>query len=142
MNKLKKEIKITPAYDKRHSEPLKNHGICACRVFFVVKGKEGAITFNFYTNWYLPETEKEYRDKEKVLKTNKLIGSWDIHSKEPLFKDQEVTIEDCEFLGQDCYCDGSCLKADRYIELLIRKGSEAVFKKLEEDYRREFMDED
>ena len=44
----------------------------------------------------------------------------------------------CEFIGWDCYCDGSCLAAKEYLQILFEKGSDEVFKKLEEDYETEF----
>ena len=150
--KLKREIKITSAFDQRH----KDYGISTCRIFFVVTGSKGAISVNFSTNWYLPSTVKEYseigiykkifpkgrashRTKMDLTANTKPIEawSWDIHSKKPLYDDQQ-SYGTCEFIGTKCYCDGSCLRADIYLKLLIEKGSEAVLDKLEEDYKHEF----
>lgn len=44
----------------------------------------------------------------------------------------------CEWLGVPCYCDGSCMRAEDYMDILIRKGSEAIWKVLEKDYKDYF----
>jgi len=70
-----REMIITPAYDKRNKNQNKNFGIVACRIFFIVKGKEGVVAVNFGTNWYLPSTIQEY--KEERIHKNKLSGGGD-----------------------------------------------------------------
>lgn len=156
--KLKREISITSAYDKRDNNPSKNYGIGACRIFFAVKGSKGAITVNFFTNWFLPSTIKEYKEegiyknnllkgkdsfktKIDLIETSKPIsgGSWDVHSKKPLYDGQTLTGGDCEFNGGKCYCDGSCMKAEKYLQILFEKGSKGVLDKLEEDYNNQFV---
>ncbi len=154
--KLKRQITISSAYDKRSEDPKKNYGIGSCRIYFAVIGEDGAITVNFFTNWYLPSTIKEYaeegifinrldgiKDKFKtqidLLNTKETIysGSWDYHSKKKKHK-YLTKLTGCEFTGGDCYGEGSCLRADDYLKLLFEKGSEGVFEKLEEDYKEEF----
>jgi hypothetical protein len=154
--KLKREIRIEPAFDKRSHIPGEDYGICSCRIYFAVIGSKGAITVNFYTNWYLPSTVKEYREegiyrnqlsggkepfktKIDLEKDSKPIraGSWDYHSKKKRFEGQDF-IKNCGYTGKKCYCDGSYLKADKYLTLLLEKGSEGVFEQLEKDYKIEF----
>jgi hypothetical protein len=159
-NKLIREIKIFQAYDKRNDNPKKNYGISSCKIWFIVKGKEGAVTVNFFTNWFLPSTVKEYKEigihknrfphedkdpfktKIDLEKTSEPIsaGSWDYHAIKPHREWQkEPTTKDCLFLdNKPCYCDGSYCRAKEYLNSLLEKGSEAVFKMLEKDYRIEF----
>jgi len=153
--KLKRQLMISPAFDKRNDNPQKDFGICGCRIFFAVVGKKGAVTVNFSTNWYLESTVNEYKNrginrnllgggkeqhKTKIdLEVGKPIssGSWDYHCKRRRYKGQ-MPFKNCEFIGGDCYGDGSCLRADVYLRLLIERGSDAVFTKLEIDYYTEF----
>jgi len=156
--KMKRQITIEPAFDKRSDIPGKDYGICACRIFFAVIGSKGAISVNFYTNWYLQSTIKEYREQgiyrnqlsggKESFKTKIDLekdstpikaGSWDYHSKKKRFEGQSF-IKECRYIGigKKCYCDGSYLKADKYLILLLEKGSEGVFKQLEKDYKIEF----
>jgi len=158
--KLKREIRITPAFDKRSDEPSKDYGIGSCRIWFIVSGKAGAVVVNFFTNWFLSKTVKEYKEegifrntldlnsrgrenfKTKINLENKTplrACSWDYHSKKK--RKYAIKNKDCEFVGGVCYCDGSCLRADKYKDLLLSEGSEGVFKQLEEDYKIEFKEE-
>lgn len=157
--KLTREIQITEAFDKRSDNPDKDYGIGACRIFFIVKGNHGAVCVNFGTNWFLPSTVKEYKEvgihrnrfslaggKEKrktkldLEKTSDPIKawSWDYHSKKPQRKGQLSASKKCCFIGMKCYCDGSYLRADKYLPMLLEGGSEKVFKQLEKDYYIEF----
>lgn len=157
MVKLKREIKISSAFDRRDETPGKDYGIGSCRIFFIVKGGKGAVTVSFFTNWYLPSTLKEYKEEgiyknniyaprdnfktkiDLIATTNPIgTGSWDIHSKKKLYDGQTLLDRDCEFTGGKCYCDGSSLMADEYLQLLFEKGSDGVFERLEEDYNKQF----
>lgn len=61
--KFKREVHFSPAFDKRNDIPSKNYGVGAVRIFFLLKGKKGTVQFQIGTNWYLPETVKEYNKK-------------------------------------------------------------------------------
>ena len=156
--KLKRQITISSAFDKRSEDSNKDYGIGSSRIFFAVIGKKGAITVNFGTNWFLPSTIKEYKEegiyrnrltmppskeqsktKIDLIKVTEPIKawSWDYHSKKRKFKGQ-TPLDNCEFTGGKCYCDGSCLRADDYLKLLLDKGSNGVFEQLEKDYKIEF----
>lgn len=155
--KLRREIQITPAYDKRNPDPKKNYGIGSCRIFFSVIGDKGAVTVNFGTNWFLESTVKEYRDsgiyrhnlggdddsfktKIDLVNTTEPIKAWtwDYHAKKPMYKGQKAMKGKCEFTKGKCYCDGSCLTADKFLPILLEKGSEGVFEQLEADYKTRF----
>ena len=155
-NKLVREVLIRSAFDKRSNNPKKDYGIGACRIFFIVKGKKGAIVVNFGTNWYLPSTIKEYKEgiyrnslalrgkesfktKIDLQKDSEPITawSWDCHSLKRT-QEYEWKRNKCEFTGKHCYGDGSHIRAEDYLTLLFEKGSEGVFKQLEKDYKRQF----
>jgi len=157
--KLKREMIITPAYDKRNDDPKKDWGIGSCRIFFAVIGKKGAVTVNFFTNWFLPSTIKEYKEEgifRRTLDSDMLreqfktkidleadrpsisAGSWDYHSKKPTYEGQLPTTG-CNWLDKSkCYGDGSCMRAERYLIILLEKGSNGIFEQLEIDYKEEF----
>ena len=152
--KLKRKLVISEAYDKRHKDPSKNYGISACRIFFSVTGKDGAISVNFGTNWYLKSTVDEYKKGTTNTSGQPLVAdlekdseplsaySWGYHSRVQKYEGQDKT-EDCNFLnGDDCYYDSSCLKANDFKDILLKKGSDGVFEQLEKDYKNEFGDEE
>lgn len=56
---MEKIIKFAPAYDKRHSDPKKNYGVHGVELKFILKGEEGAVQFVIFTNWMLPNVQKE-----------------------------------------------------------------------------------
>jgi hypothetical protein len=155
MVKLKHEIMVTPAFDKRSDDPKKDYGIGACRICFAVVGKKGAVTVDFFTNWFLESTVKEYRkegifknnlggEKDKIKtkidleKTSRPIhaGYFTIHSKKKVEYSQK-TKKCCFINGETCYSYGSCMHAEMYLPILLSKGSDGIFKELEKEYKRE-----
>lgn len=45
---------------------------------------------------------------------------------------------DCEWLGAPCYCDGSALRAEEWMDILLREGSDKIWEMLEEEYKVRF----
>ena len=60
------------------------------------------------------------------------------HSPKPMYKGHAPTKGKCQFLKGQCYYDGSGLQAEQVFELLIEKGDEAVWERLEEEYIKRF----
>ena len=57
------------------------------------------------------------------------------HSPVPYYEGQEVIQQSCEYLnGKPCYYDGSSLNAVKYFDIMVREGSEALWKALEKYY--------
>ena len=143
--KFTKEVTFYPAFDRRNPEPSKNSGIHGVEIIFVLKGKKGATQFVIYTNWFLPSVQKEQYWKGNISSRLKYgspepMGA-DIgyHSLTPQYKGQTKTKDNCPYLdGKPCYYDGSSLRADEFIPAFLAGGSDAVWKMLEEDYRRRF----
>lgn len=143
MEKLERIVKVNPAYDKRHSDPSKNYGIHGAEMIFLLKGKKGCIQFVFCTNWQLPHVQKEFDDRifTSMNKTefecfyHPMAFDIGYHSPVPQYEDQKPVTESCEWLdGKPCYYDGSSLRAETYLQLLISQGSEAVWKEMEKEY--------
>lgn len=44
----------------------------------------------------------------------------------------------CEWIGRPCYCDGSAIRAETFMNVLLSKGSEEVWKMLEQEYHDTF----
>jgi hypothetical protein len=44
----------------------------------------------------------------------------------------------CEWIGVPCYCDGSAMRAETYMNVLLSEGSDKIWEMLEEDYKSDF----
>lgn len=145
--KLTREIQISPAFDKRSKDPKKDYGIHGCELRFVLKGKDGAVQFVLYTNWQLPHVTEEFITKpikdniDLKVRFLPLPADLGYHSPIPQYKDQEP-MGPCEYLdGKSCYYDGSGLAAEEVFKLMLKEGSDGVWKKLENYYKETFKNE-
>ena len=133
---MKREIIVTPAFDKRDSNPAKNYGFHGADMRFILTGDNGAVTFTIYTNWHLPHVDSELRNRYRKQPQHDFMFKPDgadisYHSYTPRFEGQTDS-GPCNYLGgKPCYCDGSGLQARPLLEMLIAEGSEAVWKELE-----------
>lgn len=128
-----REIVFEPAWDRRHEDPSKNYGIHGVTIRFHLKGPKGVIQFVLFTGWYLPEC--------RVENTPPFPADLGYHSPVPLrdWQEQPIT-ESCDLLdGRPCYYDGSGLQADRIYDVLLREGSEGVWRELEIHYHAIFI---
>lgn len=143
MGEFEQIVWVTPAFDKRHSDPKKNYGIGNCRIFFVLKGPLGAVQFQIGTDWSLPEVQREQRgwrhSHEREFDTIQPQG-WDVgyHSPKPMYEGQSP-MGKCDLL-ETCYYDGSGLRADDWVPDFIAGGTKWLWPKLEETYH-EFFDD-
>lgn len=148
MNDLKLEriTELTPAWDRTDPDPNKSYGIHSVELRMVLKGPLGATQFVLYTNWHLPEVSTRL-----LQRPIEVIGSdphWSVrpqpadvgyHSPTPRYEGQPCTQEECEYLdGKPCYYDGSGLAAEDMYVVLLREGSEGVWRELEEQYKELF----
>jgi hypothetical protein len=135
---MEKIIEFTPAFDKRNPDPKKNYGIHGVELRMVLKGELGATQFLLYTNWHLPHVTEELRSK--MTPDNYFIfepqpADKGYHSPKPTYEEQDTCSEDCKYLdGKPCYYGGSGLNAENTYNTLLEKGSEGVWKELEEYY--------
>ena len=154
------KIEFLPAWDKRSSDPKHNYGVHGVEIRWYLTGPKGIVQFVIYSNWMLPKVAAEHRlstiediktgaytkaeDAGRLLRVLYEPMGADVgyHSPKPMFEDQTDRM-DCPLLkaadlGDKCYHDGSGLAALDMMDVLIKEGGEAVWKKLEEYYHRTF----
>ena len=140
---MERKFLCHPAYDKRNPDPKKNYGIHGVTMCFYVVGDKGAVSFVLFTNWYLPEVQEEM-DKNPLNPSisyfahKPLPADLGYHSKTPMWEGQE-SMGECDFLdGAPCYYDGTSIGAADVFEILLRDGSDGIWKELEERYQLHF----
>lgn len=147
---MEKIVTFSPAFDKRNPDPSKNYGIHGVDLRMILKGDKGAVQFVLYTNWHLPHVQEELYIKAVgkdsfYLNTmfSPLPADLGYHSPMPLYEGQSIGVESCEYLdGKACYYDGSGINAERIYEVLLKEGSDGVWRELEEFYNNIFGSED
>lgn len=143
-DKLIKQINFNPAFDKRSSIPSKNYGIHGVDMIWSLgHPKQGYITWTVFTNWYLPEVQKELEVQPINPRFPHLFflpqpADLGYHSLVPQFEGQKP-VKNCKLLdNQDCYCDGSGLVAQEVFNLLVKEGQESVWKFILEQWKYRF----
>jgi hypothetical protein len=139
MADLERIVQFSPAFDKRDPDPKKDYGVGCVKLNMVVKGPNGAVNFCVQTGWFLPS----------VIANWKLSGMWcssleplpsDLswHSLTPQYAGHEQSKEACAWLGYGvhCYCSSTIVGAQPVFDLMLIGGSEAVWRRLEEEYER------
>lgn len=137
--KFEKTIEFSPAYDRRDPDPKKDYGVGAVDIRFILKGKRGAVQFLLGTGWFLPETNEEYKARGVNLSKD-YPRAWDIgyHSPKPMYEGHSPITDKCNILNGKCFYDGSTLNADPILNILLREGSDGVWKELEKYYHETF----
>lgn len=142
---FEKIIEVTPAFDKRNSDPKKDYGVHGCNFRMILKGSEGAIQFVIYTNWHLPHVEKTRKhthwkfDDGHMCPFKPLPADFGYHSKKPLYEGQPLISDKCEYVnGSPCYYDGSGLRAEKVFKTLTEKGLDGVWEEMEQEYKERF----
>jgi hypothetical protein len=91
--------------------------------FQLTKDNKG-IEFKVHTGWYL-----DYNNDCRP--TN---GGVTYHDTVP-HHDEQTPVEDCKITGGDCYCYVDYTAGEILLSILMKKGSEAVWEKMEVLYR-------
>jgi hypothetical protein len=138
---FERRVDISPAFDKRHSDPKKNYGIGSATLRMVLIGEKGATQFVLFTGWDLPHVAAEMMAKPihdpLDIKVRFMPSGADVgcHSLLPLHEGQDRSQASCEYLGgRPCYYDGSALMSDDALKILLSEGSDGIWKYLEERY--------
>lgn len=138
---MEKIIKVSPAYDKRDTNPNINYGIGEASMFFVLKGDLGAVVFSLFTGWFLPHNQEELykKDIELIRILQGRSKSLCYCSPKPLEEYQLKYVNPkCEWLDVPCYGDCSYCDAEEVFRLLVAEGSDAVWTYLEKFYMETF----
>lgn len=139
---MQREIIFNPAWDERSDNPSENYGIHGVNMCWYVKGERCAVQFIVYTNWHLPHVEKELDSEHNSqfphLHCHPQPVDVGYHSPIPMYEEQTSLRENCEFTKGNCYYGGRNLDAQELFKLLVEKGSEAVWVKLEEEFVKMF----
>lgn len=131
-------VRISPAYDQRH----KGAGIGGTRLFMVLKGKQGCVVFTVAMGWYLPCT----REWKELCIQQSGLDTWEPRG-EGVSYCSPVPLHDyqkndgrpyCDWLGCTCYGDTGYTIADEPFDLLLQKGSDAVWEWLANFYHKTF----
>lgn len=133
---------MSPAFDKRSPNPRMNYGIHGVELRMVLIGTKGATQFVLYTNWQLPHVEAEFdkRPHRERFLDKPMPADLGYHSPTPIYEVQEPR-GSCEYLnGHPCYHDGSGLNAEPIFDVLLREGSEGVWRELTSYYNDTFAE--
>jgi hypothetical protein len=134
---LTHRVEFRPAWDKRHADPKRNYGIHGVELRFLVQGPLGATQFVMYSGWNLKHVREERRD-DRTASYFPMAADLGYHSPRPMYEGQEP-MQHCDLLpAGTCYYDGSGLNAEPVMESLIEEGDDAVWRKLEDEYRYRF----
>lgn len=142
MKGFTKIVELTPAFDKRDKNPAKNYGIHNVELRMILRGPLGATQFVLYTNWQLPHVTQEMIDDNYGHDSTKikvcflpLPADLGYHWNTRRYDTQHS--QPCKYTKSGkCYYDGSGLNAYRIYEVLIREGSDGVWRELKEYYDR------
>lgn len=133
----------TPSMKPDDGTPSTNYGVGSVKIMFILKGDKGVVQFLCYTNWYPPHVQKGRHNKPtRYFDMQPLPADRGYHSPVPRYEGQTIVDNNCEWLdGQPCYYDGSSLNADPIRDVLLKEGSDGVWRELEAYYHRVFKEE-
>lgn len=137
---MEKITNVRLPFDFRSNEPEKNFGIHGLDIWFILKGKKGAVQFLVNFGIYLPHVIKEQPGLKSTF--GEIMGC-DVgyHALSPQYEGQ--TSMGCEVLpGGQCFYDGSGLRAMDWVkEIFSIRGAhteERIWEKLEKEYEVRF----
>lgn len=151
MSEFTREIRLSPAWDKRNADPGKDYGVHGVELQMYLRHARGTVQFVIYTGWMLPHVTDETTRRILLRAHARCLTIADLrvayrpmpadrgyHSPVPQFEGQEPIGSDCEFTGGVCYYDGSGLAAEKLYSLLVERGSAAVWEELEKYWNETF----
>lgn len=143
VGEFSRRVVFQAAYDKRSKDPRKDYGVGQVYIHFSLVGPVGAISVVISTGWYLPHVaRKQVRSNiewmQKWGHPLDRVGQYGVHFHYPNPQYEDHSQSDCDLLpGGKCYGNGR-FADDSYLNILLAEGDDAVWKKLEEEYREEF----
>lgn len=113
---------------------IPEEGSTGLNLYFTLQGEKGAVTFTVWTRWKEGLTNSYLSTTliEQPMATD--VG---YHSRTR--NDYGVEMGSCPHLdGDDCWYDGSTLQATEVFKILLKDGSDGVWKELERRYKEWF----
>ena len=139
---FEQRVEFVPAKHWMKPKPSRNYGVIGMRIYFVLIGPKGAISWMLSPSWYVAESRAHLanfaRTQHEIDRTNK-PDAWDLgyHAYEPQYEDQGTY--ECTYLkGGKCYCDGTSLGALDLVEGFLAGGDVWLWRKLREVYESRF----
>ena len=132
--KFEKITNVRLPLDRRHKDASKNYGIHGLDIWFILKGKKGAVQYAVTMPIYLPHIKIEHSFMQE-------IRGFDVgyHALEPQYEGQKSM--ECDLYGK-CYYDGSSFRSNEWTKEIFSTIGEApeniLWKKLEEEYELRF----
>lgn len=141
--KFEKITKVRLPFDRRHKDPSQNYGVSGLSIWFILKGKKGAVQFQcYFHDAVLPHVKKS-----SVGGDIGNISGFDVgyHAREPQYEGQSE-MENCNlFPDGKCYYDGSSLRAAEWAKEIFsvrgKNPEEVLWPMLEQEYKERFGDE-
>ena len=131
---MERRIEFSPAYDERK----RDCGVHGAELRFYLVGPEGAVQFIVYTNWHLPQVQRDMDTRQDVqfphLFHKPQPADIGCHSRKPMYEGQTMCRENCHLLHAPCYYDGSSLQAEDVFRILVEKGSDGVWAEMARRY--------
>jgi len=136
---MKRTVEFTKAFDKRDPDPSKDYGIHGVDIIFALSKENKAVQFIIFTNWHLPNVQGEIDSmplNSEFPFSRHIPQASDLgyHSPKPMYEGQEASSYNCKLTGGKCFYEGSGSYAQEIFEVLLREGSEGVWRELEEYY--------
>lgn len=110
---------------------MSGHGRHGMDMLFLLVGERGVIQFLTFIGW---QPDWEYRVGKESWTMPADLG---YHAREPQYEGQ-LAQDDCPWLGDKCYYDGSGLRANDVFQVFVRDGEEALWAFLESEYKERF----
>ncbi len=135
---MEREVIIYPGYDKRKT----GDGWQGAEILFVMRGDHGAVTFSCFTDIMPKEMQLDLiskRSRISIPAVQPHAPDYTFHYDRPLYTSQQNVHNKCPYMpeGVTCYSGDNRNVGERLRDLLIDRGSGAVWAAMEIQYRDE-----
>lgn len=143
-----RRVVVTPAFHRVHADPRQDYGVGSADLVFVLRGPLGAISWEVFTSWMLPETW-EWWAKRRDTPGDSMFGQpmpdsvpksglVTLHAAATSREHENRRLHDtCDWVDGPCWSEIlSCGWGDALLTTLIAEGDGPVWPRLREFYDR------
>lgn len=131
VNGYMRYLTLKPPFDKRNPNPKKDYGIHGMDLIMVLSKNNKAVEFSAFLPVHLTHVVKELALKKDCHFFFEGMGAnVGYHSPYPIYENQYLH-KDCRYIGCDCYCNGSSLRADEWYQVFLKEGVDKIWEMLE-----------